>query len=475
MNEKPSIPGSSEPDAGEEDPKEIAREMLKAGEPVDEIVRVTGLKKTQIYGLKGVIRKEEKKAEKPPEREREVGEEFAEKPELKDYEPEELVAFYGEEGLEMLLEQRLRRLLQAPGVGQKSRKWIMTQWEADETVRSDFDRLFSLLTDAGVKERIAHRIVSGLIALEERYLPILERGPPSVLRRRTRRPMSAFYGRRGYEEPVAPPRYSRRTGSARDRYVSEGEPVYTDEDMRRARHEERTDHRIGDLEKSTTDVTRTLKDLRNDLPTIIRNSVRHEEPEGTVVIEEIPVDATGKPAHPDKAVTIKRIKRPKEERRESLKDTLSELKELGVIMTADKVKEIVEASKPEKPTGKAPEIEAFEKKLEDQANRLEQMRAEREQERFDSLHVELDRSREEISALRGEIRSKPRGTYSDDEYRYLDTLTREAARRHPLQVMVDFGRELAFPGEGTPQRSAAEGGRGRILRELRRRNLTVPE
>lgn len=87
-----------------------------------------------------------------------------------DYTPEEMVALFGNEGMDELKRRALTEALaNAPGVGKKSAEYALHLFEADEDIRRDPTHLLSALKDSGIKDAILNRIVREVFLVEKKY------------------------------------------------------------------------------------------------------------------------------------------------------------------------------------------------------------------------------------------------------------------------------------------------------------------
>lgn len=188
------------------------------GAPFKRLGELLGMKPMDLGRLKGRIAREKKKAEGGKEIPPPPGGGPSKAPaSMEGLTEREMVAFYGEEGLDRVKRERLSRLLEhsPESVSAKSRDWIMDQWDTNETVRRSPNELFRALRDSGVKEPICHRIVTSLISLENEYADVLDNRMPTYYGGRTpRREGGAYYPEReygGYEPPYyEQPGYPRR-------------------------------------------------------------------------------------------------------------------------------------------------------------------------------------------------------------------------------------------------------------------------
>ena len=88
----------------------------------------------------------------------------------KDYTPEEMVALFGNDGMDELKRRALTdALANAPGVGKKAAEYALHLFEADEDIRRDPTHLLSALKDSGVKDTILNRIVREVFLVEKKY------------------------------------------------------------------------------------------------------------------------------------------------------------------------------------------------------------------------------------------------------------------------------------------------------------------
>jgi len=89
--------------------------------------------------------------------------------------PEELVTFYGEEGLDALKRHALAEAMKsAIGVGQKALDAALHWYDIDEEVRRDPPTLMRALEDAGVKHNLVGRIARETFLPEKQYSPYIK-------------------------------------------------------------------------------------------------------------------------------------------------------------------------------------------------------------------------------------------------------------------------------------------------------------
>jgi hypothetical protein len=99
--------------------------------------------------------------------------------------PEELVTFYGEEGLDALKRHSLVEAMKsAVGVGQKALDAALHWFEIDEEVRRDPPSLMRALEDAGVKHSLVGRIARETFLPEKRYSEYLKPNTEPFIERR---------------------------------------------------------------------------------------------------------------------------------------------------------------------------------------------------------------------------------------------------------------------------------------------------
>lgn len=383
--------------------------------------------------------------------------------------PREVVSMYGMAGLEELMRDRLLDYLEdAPGVSNKTKDWVMKQWDGDANIRRDSNRLYAVLTDSGVKSKIAYRVTGAVDTLYRDLAPLVGgQQPPFPTQRMQEGQRGPYWPQQQGATQKGGPFPPRQMGY-RQMPGGPQQKTYTREDIERVREEAGREHRLQDVEQRQQRMSemidglgarfeRSINDLKNTL----------SQPKGKFVEENIPIDAQGNPTHPKKAVTIKKVKRPVEEEKESLLDSLSDLKEAGLIMTPEKVRDVVKEAVPQQP-GKTPEIERVEEQLESVEKELQDQRFERVEDR-------LEASNKEVKQLREALASQPKGEYTGDQYRLLDTGLREVASREPLKVVVDFGREMmGMPGGMPPEGKTSPEARGKIIEQLRKKGYTVP-
>lgn len=126
-----------------------------------------------------------------------------EEPDFGDYTPEELVTFYGSEGIDYLKRKALVDALKAvPGVGAKSEVCILHIFDADLDVRVEPTELMKALEDCGIKKALLGRIVREVFLVEKLYGSYLKEGSDIVIdqrRRRVNREGRTFIRDTGYE------------------------------------------------------------------------------------------------------------------------------------------------------------------------------------------------------------------------------------------------------------------------------------
>lgn len=120
--------------------------------------------------------------------------------------PEELVTFYGDEGLDALKRHALTSAMHAAvGVGQKALEAALHWYDIDEDVRRDPTALMRALEDAGVKHNLVGRIARETFLPEKQYGsylqsdsdPFIDRGRPA---KRRRAPLRGRQARGGYTD-----------------------------------------------------------------------------------------------------------------------------------------------------------------------------------------------------------------------------------------------------------------------------------
>jgi hypothetical protein len=83
----------------------------------------------------------------------------------------------GQAALEEQLRARLEQLLSMPSVSKESRDYVMREWDNDPSIHLDFQALFGILFDAGVKPDKSQRIVDRLVMFYNKFAPALQAPP----------------------------------------------------------------------------------------------------------------------------------------------------------------------------------------------------------------------------------------------------------------------------------------------------------
>jgi len=355
-------------------------------------------------------------------------------PDLSKMAPREVVAYYGQEGLETLKRERLFEFLKiAPGVGEKIAEWVMKQWDTDTSIRRSSNALYQVLTSSGLRQEMAYRIANMLYTMEQEYQDILNRqqqfipgqagpqqaGPtpfwPEPSRQQPPQPQllwNPYSGR--YEYSVQPPQGGQ---PSQPPYPF---PFYYGEPPRRRRGEE--------AEEGLT---------REEAANLIKDALR-------------------------------------EDREKSRLDKLEQAM-VGVGNTLDQLEKRLEAGEFSRRRGEEEES-PITKDLKDRLTRMETRerdltesihKAERalDQKEAEHLKDELKRTQTEISGLRTEIQlaagSKTVEGYKEDSMRVvgqgMQTMAQVAQSRRPAETIAGyiFG---APPGAPTPPPPESTGG-----------------
>ncbi|MFP3208237.1 MAG: hypothetical protein RXR82_00475 [Nitrososphaeria archaeon] len=83
----------------------------------------------------------------------------------------------GQAALEEQLRTRLEQLLSMPSISRESREYVLREWDNDPSIHLDFQALFGVLFDAGVKPDKAQRIVDRLVMFYNKFAPALQAPP----------------------------------------------------------------------------------------------------------------------------------------------------------------------------------------------------------------------------------------------------------------------------------------------------------
>lgn len=229
------------------------------------------------------------------------------------------------------------------------------------------------------------------------------------------------------------------------------------------------------VEEASTDISKNVSDLMENLPGMISDATKSE---GAYVEERTPLDAKGKPTTPDKAVSIRVKRTPVAEGGKNLLDQFKDLKDAGLITTPKDVMEILEKRKPptesieEHPVVK--ELKERGEKLED---KLEKERDERLKAEGEIREKEEERRHKEtLEAIRS-MRQPATGVTTTEGV--LATAIQEAGRREPVRIIVEGAKDLFVPGSGVPGGAkpspgrAGEVERGGVLQELAKRGFAI--
>jgi len=109
----------------------------------------------------------EHKREKQLEREKES----EGKGEISDEQIYAEIRIKGITALEEVMKKRLEQLLSMPGIPPESRRFVISEWDRDPTIRLDFRSLQATLYDAGIKPEKIQRIIDRLVQLYNKFAP----------------------------------------------------------------------------------------------------------------------------------------------------------------------------------------------------------------------------------------------------------------------------------------------------------------
>ena len=324
-------------DEGKED-EEILREVFESNPNADikklaELTGLTGLTIGRIKGQVAIRRKRDSRVSGTSGK-------HLEEDELSEPDARQLVAQFGREGLNKLKRGFLKKTLAlAPGMTGKTAEWILHKWDINPRVQDDPNVFYEMLhNDAGLKPNIAISFAKDVFSLEEQYADILEgagekpifiSGSPRVSGSPTGEPI--LYRRDQYSQSTGPFEVSGRGGRREPDsggFLSKEEYLRLEREKEdRRRVEQAEEKRQQREDKFREDITNTLSSFKEELE-------KKQKPSEESSVEEIPLDAEGKPTTPDKAASVKKVYRgsgglP----REDPLDTMIKMEELRQKMT----------------------------------------------------------------------------------------------------------------------------------------------
>jgi len=287
--------------------EEILREVFESNPDADikKLVEVTGLPSLTIGRIKGQVSIRRKRDSRASEKHVEEGE-------VSEPDARQLVAQFGREGLNKLKRGFLKKTLAlAPGMADKTAEWILHKWDINPRLQDDPNDFYSMLhNDAGLKPNLASSIAKDVFSLEEQYADILEdKGERPIFIRGVSRPSEGDVESFGYRRGLSsgPFEVSGRGGGRREPdsggFLTREEYLRLEREKEdRRRTEQAEEKRQEREEKFREDITNTLNSFREELG-------KSKKPSEESSVEEIPIDAEGKPTSPELAVSVKRVTR----------------------------------------------------------------------------------------------------------------------------------------------------------------------
>jgi hypothetical protein len=404
-----------------------------------------------------------KPAPKPESEEEEKKEKEEEEEGPPEAEERRLVAQDGREGLNKIKRDRLRKVLDlVPGIGKKVIPFILHKWDVNTRLRDDPNELFNMLNfEAGLKPNIATSIVKDVFSVEEEFADLLQRrGEQPIFFGAPTQQMTGqrYYG--GYGGQTQPFQQGTQYG---------GTPFLTREEYFKMQRDEDERTRLSKIE---TD----MRSLREDLPKMIREASPRTEVEADYIIEEIPLDRSGNPCPPEKAVSIQTRRIPFKDRGLTAEDVRKIVQDSQAKLTAEDVRKIVREEKGEKPPSvdESPVFRDLKGRLDSITEKYDGLKERMESEERKQL---LDT----INDLKGEITRAQTtgGEWRTDEGKAigigLDRIGRvleEAAKKTPLDKVERLLAPSGLSSEPPPPAEAGEGTKP-SLEELRKEGLVV--
>jgi len=243
------------------------------------------------------------------------------------------------------------------------------------------------------------------------------------------------------------------------------QPYITREELLRMEEERRRTSEIQSLKtemenrfrKIDTDLGTVLRefreDVKSDLQGLKESTTQYEE-------TETPIDAEGKPCAPEKAVSVRRVRRPVGAGGgEDAVTQLTRLRAAGIIpepskFTLEDVRKVVREEKPS--TGESSDVKELKDELKRAQEKIEDLKESMSSKEREDL-------RGEIRALRERVESAPRAGESDFQSTLRETgsIIRE---KKPLSEVKEI--LLGQPGEKTVESGAREGLASRLPSRL---------
>lgn len=367
-----------------------------------------------------------------------------------------MVALEGRSGLNKIKYERLKQVLDKhPKINSQARDWILWQWEVDEAIRDDPQKLIASITSAGVPEAVAYQVTSAVWQLENKYANILAQKQyyPYYMTPENKPPYYPPFQRPSQPQPsqplppipqtAQPPQYwYPQTATQQPQYYWYPQTQTQQDNM---------------LLQMILDRLNKLEEQKRQPPPSF-----HQEKEEMVTIQEpiwtpegtILVDDTGNPVTTPitlpKSVAVQYLAMRRSQRGE------------GGVQIPPEISQFIESSKEK--------IQELEAQLKEQADRMQK-------QELEAIRKELSDTRATLNAIIGSIRS---GDWRTDEGRLVGEGLRELVNvfreKEPVKEAIGLIRELSAKG-APPQPTAEEMKKqeeqalSAIEQELKRRQL----
>lgn len=458
-------------DEGKEN-EEILREVFESNPDTDikRLVEVSGLPSLTIGRIKGQVAIRRKRDSRASEKQVEEGE-------LSEPDARQLVAQYGREGLNKLKRRFLRKTLSlAPSLSEKTAEWILHKWDINPRLQDDPNDFYSMLhNDAGLKPNLASSIAKDVFSLEEQYADILED--------KGERPIFIRSGSRASEEEGETISYRRSSGSGpfevsgRGRRDSESGGFLTREEYLRLDREKEDRRRTEQAEEKRQQRDDKFKEEITGSLNSFREELEKGKKQPLEEIEEIPIDAEGKPTTPENAVSVKKITRGSGGALRTdpfdlyLKMKQAEKLDKAGQMTSEEIRRIIKEET--KPTGPSAEITALNSKIDGLTQRL----VDRDKELSEKERQDL---KEQIADLKTEVRGMSTSGINSTEG-MLASVGGKLVDKNPLKeagliverLLTPSGTSLVTPAAKAPPVAQQPGTSSGIIAALKEKGLVT--
>lgn len=250
--------------------------------------------------------------------------------------------------------------------------------------------------------------------------------------------------------------------------ITQPSGMYTQQDVEKMRDDWAKAERLKKVEDVLASLGERQSELYKELPNMIKNAMPQTQPSGDYEEVSEYIDGEGNIVDPNKAVSVRMIRRPIKvtgEPKEDFLDKLIKLKQAGLWKEGpgeDTLRKIIREEKGEKEE-ESPAMKVLREKLDtlsgqynEQTKKFDDLKEKMSDEERQRMQDSITNLQSQISGLVGQIRAggvtTPEGV--------LATAITEAGRREPVRVAIEGLERLAGPaappGQATPPAPPAE-------------------